>query len=248
MKGLTLLGSTGMFLGITVDLVTGHRLAKFDYTVFTTLQKLRTDLSDEVMIVATELGSAIVAISVITAVSVVLAHKRCWRTLAYWLTAVSFAQALVWILKAMLERARPIAMYAGADQFSFPSGHAMSSIVLYGCLTFLLTHKKPPMIRFAVIVFSTVLVGLIGFSRLYLGAHWLSDVLASLSLGTAWAALLSMAYRRHVPSEQLPARTMAIAAMGALVLAGTAVAVTNHAADRARYVAHLPFSMIFPHA
>jgi muconolactone delta-isomerase len=79
--------------------------------------------------------------------TVALAWKRCWRTLAYWLTAVGFAQALVWTLKMTLERARPMAMYDGADRFSFPSGHAASSIVLYGFLAFLLAHGKSPKIN-----------------------------------------------------------------------------------------------------
>jgi undecaprenyl-diphosphatase len=79
------------------------------------------------------------------------------------------------------------------------------------------------------------LIGLIAFSRLYLGAHWLSDVLASLSLGTAWVALLSIAYTQHVRTERLPARALSFAALGALILAGTLVVVTHHASDAARY-------------
>jgi undecaprenyl-diphosphatase len=236
---LMLLGGAWMFLGILEDVVSGDPLVQFDHAVFSALQKLRTGLVDDVMIAATELGSAIVAIAVIAAVSVVLACKRCWRTLAYWLTAVGFAQALVWILKMTLERARPLAMYGGVDRFSFPSGHAASSIVLYGFLAFLLAHGQRPKVRWAIMLLATGLVGLIAFSRLYLGAHWLSDVLASLNLGTAWVALLSIAYLQHVRTERLPARALAFSALGALLLAGTAVVVTHRAADVARYAPHL---------
>ncbi len=230
-----LLGGAWMFLGILEDVVSSDPLVQFDHVVFTALQKLRTGLVDEVMIAATELGSATVAIAVIAAVAVVLAWKRCWRTLAYWLTAVGFAQALVWILKMTLERARPMAMYDAADRFSFPSGHAASSIVLYGFLAFLLAHEKRAKIRLAITLLAAGLVGLIAFSRLYLGAHWLSDVLASLSLGTAWVALLSIAYMQHVRTERLPARALSFTAVGTLILAGAAVVVTHHAADAARY-------------
>jgi membrane protein DedA with SNARE-associated domain/membrane-associated phospholipid phosphatase len=237
-----LLGGAWMFLGILEDVVSGDPLVQFDHLVFTTLQELRTGLVDNLMIVATELGSALVAIAVIAAVSVVLACKRCWRTLAYWLTAVGFAQALVWMLKMALERARPIAMYDGGDQYSFPSGHAASSIVLYGFLAFLLAHGKRPGIRLAITLQAAGLVGLIAFSRLYLGAHWLSDVLASLSLGTAWVALLSIAYLQHVRTERLPARALAFSALGALIVAGAAVVVTHHAADTAQYAPRQPAS------
>ncbi len=230
-----LLGGAWVFLGITQDVVSSDSLVQFDHVVFEALQKLRTGLVDEVMVAATELGSAMVAIAVIAAVSVLLAWKRCWRTLAYWLTAVGFAQALVWVLKMTLERARPISMYGGTDQFSFPSGHAVSSIVLYGFLAFLLARGRRPMLRWAITLLAAGLVGLIAFSRLYLGAHWLSDVLASLSLGTAWVALLCIAYTQHVRTERLPARAMSFTALGTLILAGTVVVATHHAADAERY-------------
>ncbi|MEV4909264.1 VTT domain-containing protein [Streptomyces albidoflavus] len=230
-----LLGGAWMFLGITEDVLSSDPLVQFDHLVFVTLQKLRNDFVDNVMIAVTELGSAIVAITVIAAVALVLAWERCWRTLAYWLTAVGFSQALVWILKMMLERARPIVMYNGADRFSFPSGHVASSIVVYGFLAFLLARAKSPKIRFTVTLLVVGLVGLIAFSRLYLGAHWLSDVLASLSLGTAWVALLSIVYMCHVRPEQLPARALSVTALCTLMLVGAAVVATHHAADAVRY-------------
>jgi membrane protein DedA with SNARE-associated domain/membrane-associated phospholipid phosphatase len=237
-----LLGGAWMFLGILEDVVSSDPLVQFDHVVFTALQKLRTGPVDAVMIAATELGSAMVAIAVIAALSVVLAWKRCWRTLAYWLTAVGFAQALVWMLKITLERARPIAMYTGADRFSFPSGHAASSIVLYGFLAFLLAYGQRARVRWAITLLAALLVGLIAFSRLYLGAHWLSDVLAGLSLGTAWVALLSIAYLQHVRTERLPARALSLTSLGALILAGTVVVVTHHSADTSRYAPRHPAS------
>ena len=230
-----ILGGAWVFLGVLEDVVSNDPLVQFDHAVFTALQKLRTAWADAVMIVATELGSAPVAIAVIAAVSVMLALKRCWRTLAYWLTAVGFAQALVWILKTTLGRARPIAMYSGMEQFSFPSGHAASSIVLYGFLAVLLSRGKAPKVRLFITVAAALLIGLITFSRMYLGASWLSDALAGVSLGTAWVALLSIAYTQHVRGERLPARAASLTALGALVLAGGAVVATQHAADVARY-------------
>lgn len=232
---LLLLGGAGLFLGILEDVVSNDPLVQFDQVVFTTLQNLRTAWADEVMIIATELGSAMVAVTVIAAVSVLLALKRCWRTLAYWLAAVGFAQALVWMLKLTLGRARPITMYAGMDPFSFPSGHAASSVVLYGFLAVLLARGKSPRVRWAIAGLAVLLVGLISFSRLYLGAHWLSDVLASLSLGASWVALLSIAYLQHVRGEHLPTRALLLTALAALVLAGSGMVATHRAADMVHY-------------
>ena len=232
---LLLLGGAGLFLGILEDVVSNDPLVQFDHIVFSTLQNLRTAWADEVMIIATELGSAMVAVTVIAAVSVLLALKRCWRTLAYWLAAVGFAQALVWMLKLTLGRNRPIAMYGGIDQLSFPSGHAASSVVLYGFLAVLLARGKSPSVRWSIAAVAALLVGLISFSRLYLGAHWLSDVLASLSLGTSWVALLSIAYLQHVRGERLPTRALLLTALAALVLAGSGVVATHRAADLVQY-------------
>ncbi|MDR3395307.1 MAG: VTT domain-containing protein [Parasulfuritortus sp.] len=233
-----LLSGAWVFLGILQDVLSNDALVQFDRLVFTSLQHLRSAWADQLMITATELGSAPVALAVIAAVSVLLALKSCWRTLAYWLIAVGFAQGLVWVLKMTLGRARPVAMYTGADQFSFPSGHAASSIVLYGFLAFLLARNKASAIRWLIGLLAAALVGLISFSRLYLGAHWLSDVLASLSLGTTWLALLSIAYTQHVRGERLPAWSLALTAMGALVLAGAGTVATQRAADVARYAPH----------
>lgn len=232
---MMLLGGGWIFIGITEDVVTSDPLLRFDHLVFTALQQVRTGVVDNVMIAFTELGSATVAIAVVVTVSAVLVVTRCWRTLAYWVAAVGFAQALVWILKMTLARARPMAMYDGVDRYSFPSGHAASSIVIYGFLAFLLAHGKAPKVRFYTALLAALLVSFIAFSRLYLGAHWLSDVLASLSLGTAWVALLSITYMQHAPTERLPARALAAGALGALVLAGATVIVTHHASDTARY-------------
>jgi undecaprenyl-diphosphatase len=230
-----LLGGAWLFLGILEDVVTSDRLVQFDHLVFTALQQLRTRWGDALMIAVTELGSARVAIVVIAAVAGVFVWQRCWRTLAYWLSAMVFAQALVWVLKLSLARARPMLLYTGAEQYSFPSGHATSSIVLYGFLAVLVARHAGPRVQQAVWWLTAGLVGLIGFSRLYLGAHWLSDVLAGFSLGTAWVALLSIAYWQHVGSERLPVRAAAFSALAALSLAGSVVILTQHQADVARY-------------
>lgn len=230
-----ILGGAWVFLAVLEDVLSNDPLVRFDQVVFTTLQQLRTAWTDAVMIVATELGSAPVAIAVVASVSVVLAWARCWRTLAYWLTGVGFAQALVWIVKTTLGRARPIAMFSGMEQFSFPSGHAASSIVLYGFLGVLLSRGRPPKVWQSIAAAAALLIGLITFSRMYVGASWLSDALAGLSLGTAWVALLSIAYTQHVLGERLPARAMLLSALAALLLSGGAVVATQYRADVARY-------------
>ena len=232
---LLLLGATALFFAVLEDVMTNDTLVRVDQVVFTALQQLRSAGVERVMIVATEIGSVRVALPVIVAVGGVLAWKRCWRTLAYWLTAVGFAQALVWTLKTTLGRARPIAIYEGVERFSFPSGHAASSIVLYGFLAFLLAREHSRPVRSLIAAAATLLVTLISFSRLYLGAHWLSDVVASLSLGTAWVALLAIVYTQHATNERLPWRSLLAVGLSTLVLASAWVVTTNYEQDQTRY-------------
>ena len=230
-----LLGGAWVFLGVLQDIVSNDPLVQLDHAVFATLQTWRAGWADDVMVAATELGSAGVVAPVIAAVSVLLALKRCWRTLAYWLTAVGFAQLVVWTLKMALGRARPTELYTGFEQFAFPSGHVASSIVVYGFLAFLLARGKPAKMRIGVTLLAALAILLVSLSRLYLGVHWLSDVLGSLSLGTAWVALLSMAYTQHVRDERLPARALSLTALGTFVVVGTLYVFAHHKEDVAWY-------------
>jgi membrane-associated phospholipid phosphatase len=101
------------------------------------------------------------------------------------------AQLLTWILKAVFERPRPSFEdpVATASWFSFPSGHALSSIAVYGALAYLFVGGGRSSQTRALVAGLALLVALIGFSRLYLGVHYLTDVLAGYSAGLAWLLL-----------------------------------------------------------
>lgn len=230
-----LLGGAWLFFGILQDVVSNDPLVQFDHAVFAAVQAFHAAWADDIMVAATELGSGNVAAPVVVAVAILLAVTRCWRTLAYWLAAVGFAQILVWALKMLLGRARPTDLYQEFEQFSFPSGHAASSIVIYGFLVFLIARGKSSRIRTVVVILAGIGILLVAVSRLYLRVHWVSDVLASLSLGTAWVALLSIAYTHHVRNERLPARWLAIVSVGTLTVAGAFYVSRNHSADLARF-------------
>ena len=74
---------------------------------------------------------------------------------------------------------------------SFPSGHAMSAVICYGFLAYLLVPRMPTLFWKWTLIIVTLLVVLFGgFSRIFQGSHYLSDVLAGYALGIAWAALV----------------------------------------------------------
>jgi undecaprenyl-diphosphatase len=234
-SAVVLVASAWLFFGVLEDVLSNDPLVRVDRAVFGILQSVRTGWVDSLMVAATEVGSAAVALPVIVAVALLLAVRRCRRTLAYWLAAMGFAQVLVWVLKLSIGRARPSAVYSGIEQFSFPSGHAASSIVLYGFLAFLLGRGQSARIKVGLSAAAAGVIGLITFSRIYLGAHWFSDVLASLSIGLAWVALLGIAYAHHARDERLPARWLAAVSLGTMTLAAGVYVGMRHEVDVTRY-------------
>lgn len=187
-----------IFFGVLQDVISGDPLVKADVAVYHLLQALRTSWADQLMIRITELGDTAVALPVAAAVAAWLLSRRAWRTLAYWVGTVLLAEGLTLAFKAALRIPRPIALYSGWAAFSFPSGHATVNTALYTFLTFLIARELPPRRRGVPIATTATLLALIDLSRLYLGAHWLSDVIAGSALACALSASMAIAYRHHV--------------------------------------------------
>lgn len=199
--GIAVWGSVALFLNMVEAVIEPETLAAIDLVFFEALQVARIDAVDRVMVIATELGGAWVTVPVIVAVALWLAWRRHWRALSYWLGAALAARLSVMLLKGLLARERPSIIYSGVEEFSFPSGHATTAMILYGFLAFLLGARLRHHARLALYAGAATLVAAIGLSRLYLGVHWLSDVGAGFALGFAWVALLALAFSRLHPSR-----------------------------------------------
>lgn len=238
-----LIAAAWMFFGVIEDVLTGDPLVLVDKTAYHLLQGLRTPLGDSLMIALTELGDAAVTLPVITVVLLWLVWKRAWRPAVYWLAAASFGAALTVILKAGFGLPRPLPMYDGSIAFGFPSSHAAMSIVIFGFLAVLAARELSLRGQLAVYSVVVLLAGLIAFSRIYLGAHWLSDVLGGLSFGVAWVALLGIAYLRR-PAPAVAARGLLAAASIALVAAAVVHAANQRDADAVRYAIQRPSTLM----
>ncbi|MDX8478918.1 VTT domain-containing protein [Mesorhizobium sp. VK24D] len=233
---LLVIGSAWIFFGILEDVVSGDPLVRADTAIYQALEELRTGPGDAVMLVLTELGDTVVVIAVTAAVLLWLVWKRAWRTAAYWLVAIGGASALNTVIKVTLHRARPTELfYTGWSAFSFPSGHSTVNLALYGSLAFLTGLNLRPKWRLPAAFTALSFVLLIGFSRLYLGAHWFSDVMGGFAFGTAWLAILAFFYFRREEVQPIGVTGMTVVACLALALGGGLNVFRHHALDTERY-------------
>jgi membrane-associated phospholipid phosphatase len=134
---------------------------------------------------------------IMLAVSIVVAMERRWKWLAYLLLTTVTGGLLNLQLKAWFARARPELAEALRDAhgYSFPSGHAMGSTVVFGAVAYIafrvLHHWRA---RAAALSFAFSMIVAISVSRIYLGVHWISDVAAGVAAGAIWVTTTTVAY------------------------------------------------------
>jgi undecaprenyl-diphosphatase len=216
-----------LFARIAGDLARNTGVIRADLQLSNLVQGLRTPGMTRVMIFVSDLGrwQTIVMGTVILGVILSL-----WRLEAETLTlalTISLGEIFVWLVKNLVHRQRPEPANALSFEpsFSFPSGHAFVAFVFYGLACALLLPAARRWTRPLIVAAGIVLVGAIGFARVYLGVHWPSDVLASDAAGAAWlgAALAGLfVWRsRHPPRSprfSYASRVLAACALGSVWL------------------------------
>ena len=91
---------------------------------------------------------------------------------------------IVFVIKEIVQRERPLNAIISSNSFAFPSGHAATAIVFFGLLIYLILRKsKSKNFRLISILISIFMILLISFTRLYLNLHWFSDILGGLAIG-----------------------------------------------------------------
>lgn len=149
-------------------------------------------------------GTILTAITIIVAAYLLIAAKaRLALLVALGVSGGAIGSAL---LKTLVSRARPdvVRHLVEVDTMSFPSGHAMNSAIVYLTLGALLARSQQSRaIRVYLMVTAFALTLAIGFSRVYLGVHWPSDVVAGWSVGAAWALLMSLLASRLQDAHQI---------------------------------------------
>ncbi len=144
----------------------------------------------------TFLGSSGVLWTVIGAAAIILALRKRWRLAIYLLVSGAGALILDPVLKSLVGRLRPVVAHpvAHGTGNSFPSGHALGSIVCYGAILLVFLPAARGRWRTAFVTVIVALIALIGISRILLGVHYLSDVVGAWAIGITWLGVTAFAF------------------------------------------------------
>ena len=160
-----------------------------------------------VMRVVTALGtpSLLFGLSLITAIAFAIAKK--YRAMMLFIATMVGATILDQVLKLSFHRARPEPFFdiLSPSSFSFPSGHALASFCFYSAVAVLISRRTSyRLVRVVTWTIAVLLVLLIGLSRIYLGVHYATDVLAGYSAAFIWVMIIAAGdrtFRRKASAE-----------------------------------------------
>lgn len=185
-------GALLVFGAITDNVVHHERFTAIDLSFTAWIRAHATPPGDRVGVAISMVGGGTAMAIICVVVALLLARQRWWITLSGWIAAFVGGTVLDWVLKDIIRRPRPVGAerFVHDASFSFPSGHSMGSLVGYGMFAYVLIAYWPPGARHRAAIASAacVLVILVGLSRLYLGVHYLTDVVAGFAAGTLWLA------------------------------------------------------------
>lgn len=179
----------------------------FDQTMLDMIRTWRTPELTAFFNAITFLGSkeAIAAISIGMIIMLLVARKK---RVALYVAYFTIIDALItYMLKNLIHRIRPDEMGRLINEtgFSLPSGHSSSSLLLYGMVAYLITRSIASRVgRIAVIIEMSILITLIGFSRMYLGVHYPTDVMFGFLIGGLLLWLFIRLAKRHNDGDTTP--------------------------------------------
>lgn len=197
--GLCLAMGSMFFFGWLAEEVMEGETRVFDETVRNFFQQIASPTLTNVMIFFTYVGSVYgIILLLIIAVSILL-YKNYRRAAVLLIITMLGESILSFVLKLSFQRPRPEAYFGFTlpSSFSFPSGHAFASLCFFGALAlFLSSRTTNRRYRIAVWITATILFLTIGISRIYLGVHYPSDVLAGYTAGFVWLFTIYFADHR----------------------------------------------------
>lgn len=189
---------------LITSLVLRDALPNLDISIFTLMREIRNAPADELLIPITMLGDTSVLVAMMATIVLWLVWRKAWRAAFASITIFAGGKLMAMLLKTGIHRVRPADLYDGADAFSFPSGHATMATITFGVLAVLASHAMSRWSRSLVYAICGLIIVSICYSRVYLGVHWLSDVLGGLLFSGILVAAFGVAIEAIPPRRIKP--------------------------------------------
>ena len=192
LNALLFLVSASSFGIVAAAVASGHRITLLDVELAHWLRDWATPQLTGWMLVVTHLHSTTAVCVYGTVVAARMARWQRWRSLVTVAVCVGGGLALNVLVKHAFQRPRPMLddPLLSLDTYSFPSGHVAGSTLVYGLLVVLAFRRtRRPEARGLAVAGAVAAIALVAFTRLYLGVHYLSDVIGGFFEGVAWLAL-----------------------------------------------------------
>lgn len=174
-------------------------IMRFDRKVIAFAQSAITPQKTKWMLGITFLGSVGWLTFIVCVLVIVLFLKKKLALALFYVCSSGIGALFNMLLKWLFKRERPdILPIISEEGYSFPSGHSMGSFIFYGSLAYLiihLVHKKS--LQWAAVILCGIFILLIGFSRIYLGVHYPSDIVGGFLAGGAWLLICIILFRYY---------------------------------------------------
>lgn len=228
-----------IFTFTLIDVWNGIGLVRWNEPVYQVLRALYSDRWIDVFAIFTELANPWVLLPAAGAIGFWLSLKKQKTAALCWLITIGVGFLIGLFLKHTLGISRPEGLLAYSQENAFPSGHTLTATLVFGFASALIRDALPPTQRWIPWIISIPLILLIAFSRLYLGVHWFTDILGSLSLGTACVAIGTLVYRR-LERNPIPISFILIPGILVLIVTMTTYSVFHYPETRLKLNRHWP--------
>ncbi len=187
-----------IFVEVVDAALTETELYRLDRQIQVLMSSILSPEVVERLVFITDLGGTKGTVIGVLLVGIPLLLTRRWWSLFGLLFTTAGGGLVLWGLKLFFQRARPTESFIEVGGYAFPSGHAFAAMAFFGYLIYLaFRHFRHEITRIAVMLFSMIMILLIGSSRVFLNVHWLTDVVGGYVAGFIWL-VTSILIVRHV--------------------------------------------------
>lgn len=178
----------GIIFLILTGLVWTKNTMGLDTSIFNFIISFKNNILTKILFVITNIGSALSVIIILFAILALILIFKKKKYLAYYkylaINVVLGAGAMK-VIKSIVQRPRPEWRWIKESGYSYPSGHTICSVMLYGTLILIVSRLLKNKAKKGLIAFFAIMAILIGLSRIYFGVHYFTDVLGSMIIGSA---------------------------------------------------------------